>query len=372
MSGVVGVGAAGVGGVVSAGVPAAAELLDSYDFVLPSELEASAPAEARGVTRDAVRLLVASRGSGDVEHAHFSDLPRFLRAGDVVVVNVSGTLPAALDVVTEDGERLALHLSTPLPAGGWVVELRSDGGARRYFDARPGLCLTLPGDGASAELLTPYPIGGSHSRLWAAMLHLPGTLHAYLARHGRPIRYAHVPKPWPLSAYQNVYALEPGSSEMASAGRGFTHEVLTALVARGVSVAPVVLHAGVSSQEAGEPPFPEPYRVPADTARRVNAAHEWGGRVVAVGTTVVRALETVADERGLAHPGRGWTDHVVTPEAGVRVVDGLLTGWHEPRASHLALLETIAGRPLLELSYQAALDAGYLWHEFGDLHLVLP
>jgi S-adenosylmethionine:tRNA ribosyltransferase-isomerase len=351
----------------------ALDLLDSYDFVLPPELEASEPAEGRGLTRDAVRLMASWRSTGEFEHAHFSDLPRYLRAGDLVVINVSGTLPAALDVVGPDDRPLTLHLSTPLPAGGWVVELRSEGGARPYFDGSPGLVVRLPGtEGSTATLLTPYPLGTAHPRLWAATVNVPGTLHQFLARHGRPIRYAHVPKPWPLTAYQNVYALEPGSSEMASAGRGFTHELLTALVSRGIDVAPIVLHAGVSSQEAGEPPFPEPYRVPADTARRVNAAHEWGGRVVAIGTTVVRALESVADDRGLAHPGHGWTDHVVTPEVGVRVVDGLLTGWHEPRASHLAMLETIAGRPLIETSYQAALDTGYLWHEFGDLHLVLP
>jgi S-adenosylmethionine:tRNA ribosyltransferase-isomerase len=356
---------------MTAVVPAAAELLDSHDFVLPPEREAHEPAEARGLTRDAVRLMVAHRGTGAIEHAHFSDLSRFLQPGDLVVINTSGTLPAALDVITADGTPLTLHLSTPLPAGGWVVELRQDGGARPYFDGTPGLHLTLPGD-AGATLLTPYPLGTEHPRLWAATVNVPGTLHAFLARFGRPIRYAHVPKKWPLGAYQNVYALEPGSAEMASAGRGFTHDLVTALVAKGIGVAPIVLHAGVSSQEAGEPPFPEPFRVPADTARRVNATREWGGRVIAIGTTVVRALETVADDRGLAHPGRGWTDHVVTPEVGVRIVDGLLTGWHEPRASHLAMLETIAGRPLLELSYQAALDEGYLWHEFGDSHLVLP
>ncbi|MDQ1445496.1 MAG: S-adenosylmethionine:tRNA ribosyltransferase-isomerase [Acidimicrobiaceae bacterium] len=349
----------------------AASLLDSYDFVLPAELEASEPAEARGLTRDAVRLMVASRSTNHIDHAHFSDLPRFLKAGDLVVINVSSTLPAAVDATTPDGDAVTLHLSTPLPAGGWVVELRCDGGARPFFEGRPGLRLALPG-GADAELLTPYPLGTDVPRLWAAVVRVPGTVHGFLARYGRPIRYAHVPRPWPLSAYQNVYGLEPGSAEMASAGRGFTADVLTALVARGIGVAPITLHAGVSSQEAGEPPFPEPYRVPADTARRVNAAHEWGGRVVAIGTTVVRALESVADDRGHAHPGQGWTDHVVTPDGGVRVVDGLLTGWHEPRASHLAMLEAIAGRPLLEVSYQAALDDRYLWHEFGDAHLVLP
>lgn len=349
----------------------AAELIDSYDFVLPPELEAREPAEARGLTRDAVRLMVAHRTSHELQHAHFADLPRFLKPGDLIVVNVSSTLPAALDVTTDDGRVLALHLSTPLPAGGWVVELRTKGGARPFFDATPGLHLNLPND-ADATLLTPYPLGTEHPRLWAAAIRVPGTVHGFLARHGRPIRYAHVPRPWPLTSYQNVYALEPGSAEMASAGRGFTHELVTALTARGIGIAPIVLHAGVSSQEAGEPPFPEPYRVPSDTARRVNATHEWGGRVIAIGTTVVRALETVADDQGSAHPGHGWTDHIVTPDIGVKIVDGLLTGWHEPRASHLAMLETIAGRPLLEISYQAALDQGYLWHEFGDTHLVLP
>jgi S-adenosylmethionine:tRNA ribosyltransferase-isomerase len=195
---------------------------------------------------------------------------------------------------------------------------------------------------------------------------------AYLGRYGRPIRYGHVPRDWPIDAYQTVYATEPGSVEMPSAGRPLTAEILTQLVARGVGVTPIVLHAGVSSLEDHEAPPPEEYRVPAETASRVNATHAAGGRVVAVGTTVVRALETVADERGIAHPGQGWTETVITPERGVRVIDGLLTGWHEPHASHLLILEAIAGRPMLEDAYRAALDRGYLWHEFGDLHLILP
>ena len=178
--------------------------------------------------------------------------------------------------------------------------------------------------------------------------------------------------PWPISAYQTVYGTEPGSAEMPSAGRAFTPELITGLMARGIAVAPIVLHTGVSSPEADEAPYPEPYRVPATTAALVNHTRGRGGRVVAVGTTVVRALETVADDRHVAHPGEGWTELVVTPERGVRVVDGLLTGWHEPRASHLALVEAVAGRELLERSYHAALDAGYRWHEFGDLHLILP
>jgi S-adenosylmethionine:tRNA ribosyltransferase-isomerase len=159
---------------------------------------------------------------------------------------------------------------------------------------------------------------------------------------------------------------------MPSAARPFTAEVVTGLVARGVDVAPIVLHCGVASLEEGEAPYAEQYRVPADTARRIELARRHGGRVVAVGTTVVRALETVADDAGHVHPGAGWTELVVTPERGVRAVDGLITGWHEPAASHLLLLEAVAGRPLLEASYAAALDEGYRWHEFGDSHLILP
>ena len=181
-----------------------------------------------------------------------------------------------------------------------------------------------------------------------------------------------MPEQWPIDAYQTVFALDPGSAEMPSAGRPFTAELVTALVARGVLVAPVTLHTGVSSPERQEPPYPERYRVPATTARLVNAVHSWGGLVIAVGTTVIRALETVAARDGSVGEGQGSTSLVVTPERGVRAVDGLLTGWHEPESSHLQMLEALAGPELLELAYQAAETNGYRWHEFGDMHLILP
>jgi S-adenosylmethionine:tRNA ribosyltransferase-isomerase len=197
---------------------------------------------------------------------------------------------------------------------------------------------------------------------------LPQPLEAYLAAHGKPIRYAHEPHDHPLADHQTIFAAEPGSAEMPSAGRPFTRRAVAALRARGVSIAKLVLHTGVSSQERGERPYPERYRVPKATAAFANRAR----RVIAVGTTVVRALETVTDERGAVHPGEGWTSLVVTPERGVRAVDGLITGWHEPDASHLLMLEAIAGRELLERSYAAAVEHGYRWHEFGDSHLILP
>jgi len=212
----------------------------------------------------------------------------------------------------------------------------------------------------------------SSVRLWVATLDLPSPLVEYLCQHGRPIRYRYVPDSWPITAYTNVYATEPGSAEMPSAGRALTTDVITDLVAHGIVVAPIVLHTGVASLEAHEAPYPERYRVPPTTARLVNEAKHAGHLVVAVGTTVVRALETVTDDDGVVHPGEGWTELVVTPERGVRAVDGLLTGWHEPQASHLRLLEAVAGRAALELAYATALAAGYRWHEFGDVHLILP
>jgi S-adenosylmethionine:tRNA ribosyltransferase-isomerase len=209
-------------------------------------------------------------------------------------------------------------------------------------------------------------------RLWVSQVETPDPLHRFLARHGRPIRYGYVRGSYPITAYQNVYATEPGSAEMPSAGRPFTTEVLTRLVAKGVGVAPVLLHTGVASLEASEPPYAEYFRVSLPTAHRINDTRRSGGRVIAIGTTVVRALESVVDEHGHVHPSEGWTETVVSPDRPARAIDGFLTGWHEPEASHLAMLEAIAGRPLLQASYDAALAEGYLWHEFGDVHLILP
>ena len=341
----------------------------TLDFELPVDLQAHEPPEARGVERDGVRLMVSRPLTPPTDHL-VRDLPDVLRPGDLLVVNTSGTLAAAVDAVRADGSLLALHLSTRLPAGLWLVELRRPAppATAPFRDDVTGETLRLRG-GGTVELLARHP---ESQRLWVASVRLPVPLLEFLADHGRPIRYAHVERDWPLDAYQTVYATEPGSAEMPSAGRPLTPRLITDLVARGIGVSPLVLHAGVSSLEDHELPPPEPYRVPPETAERVNATRAGGGRVVAVGTTVVRALETVADERGVAHPGRGWADTVVTPERGVRVVDGLLTGWHEPRATHLLILEALAGRRMLEEAYAAALERGYLWHEFGDLHLLLP
>jgi S-adenosylmethionine:tRNA ribosyltransferase-isomerase len=357
---------------------------------LAARLEAHEPPEVRGLGRDDVAMLVSTRRDGSLVHARFRDLPEFLRAGDLVVVNTSATLPAALDARL-DGLPVELRLSTPAisdtaargmsrglsPGHGpnghvpatvphWVVELRT---AERMPFARPPTpaSLELPG-GARAELLAPF---AASARLAVARLHLGEPLLDYVHRHGRPIRYSYVPREWPVAAYQTVFSREPGSAEMPSAGRPFTHELVTDLACVGVLVVPVTLHTGVSSLERGESPYPERYRVPRQTLELAAAVRSRGGRVIAVGTTVVRALETVA-ALGSTDDTGGWTRLVVTPARGLLAVDGLLTGWHEPESSHLQLLDAVAGRDLRKRSYQAAISGGYRWHEFGDVHLILP
>ena len=218
------------------------------DFELPRASEAHEPAEARGLARDEVRLLVATRSDGRLVHARFRDLPRFLSAGDLLVVNVSAPIPAALPARRSDGTMLELRLSTPMPDGRWLVELRL--GPEPFRDASEGERLALP-DGGHVTLLGRYARG---RRLWIAVLALPLALDRYLAAHGRPIRYGYVTEHWPLEAYRNVYALEAGSAEPPSAGLPFTHALLTRLVAKGVLVAPIVLHTGVASLELGEEP----------------------------------------------------------------------------------------------------------------------
>jgi S-adenosylmethionine:tRNA ribosyltransferase-isomerase len=340
-------------------------------FELAPALEASEPPEARGLARDEVRLMVAGRGSGEIVHTRFRELAAHLQPGDLLVVNTSATLPAAVPA-SRAGEPVEVRFSTPAPrdAGGelHVVELRKAGGEALLGAGRVGEHLTLPGQ-ARLELVAAYE--GSE-RLWLARAALREPLHRYLRRHGRPIRYGYVLGRWPLSAYQTAYAAVPGSAEMASAGRPFTARLITRLLAHGVLFAPLVLHTGVSSPERHEPPYPEPYEVPAATARLVNAVQGWGGRVIAVGTTVVRALETVAAPDGTVRPGDDWTDLVVGGDRGLRAVTGMITGWHEPLASHLQILEALAGESFIERCYASAVEQHYLWHEFGDSHLILP
>jgi S-adenosylmethionine:tRNA ribosyltransferase-isomerase len=327
---------------------------------------ALAPAEASGRSRADVAMLVATRSDARLRDARFSALTSFLVAGDLLVINTSGTLPAAVPARL-DGEDVRVHVSAVLAEGRWVIELRT--ADLRPF-ARPpiGAEVDLPGD-RRLTLLAPYC--GS-DRLTEAEVELPEDTRAYLAQNGTAIRYDDGGPRWPLAAYQTVFALDSGSAEMPSAARPFSTDLVTELVARGVLIAPLTLDAGVSSLEHSEALYPERYRVPPQTARLVNAVHDWRGRVVAVGTSVVRALETVAGSDGRVNAAQGFTNLLITPERGLRAIDGLITGWHEPESSHLLMLEAAVGRPLLERSYARAAELGYRGHEFGDTHLILP
>jgi S-adenosylmethionine:tRNA ribosyltransferase-isomerase len=337
---------------------------------VPPELLAAVPAPHR----DAVRLLVGRQGTGEVTHHGFRELPRLLRAGDVLVVNTSRTLPSAVDGHLA-GEPVVVHCSTRRDDGRWVVEVRGPdgrGSTVRRTGGPAGARVELAG---GTYLVLDEPLDPAADRLWVASPSAPDLVR-HLHRHGRPIRYSYTERDQPLAAYQTVFSTAApdgaGSAEMPSAGRPFTEALVTELVSRGVQVAPIVLHTGVASTESHEPPYAEPFTVPAGTAWQVNAARAAGGRVVAVGTTAVRALESAADRRGVVRPARGWTELVITPERGVRAVDGLLTGLHEPAASHLLMLRALSGDRLLERVYAEALRGRYLWHEFGDVNLLLP
>jgi S-adenosylmethionine:tRNA ribosyltransferase-isomerase len=329
------------------------------------EPSATAPPEARALARDEVRLLVAEPGG--LHHVLFRDIGRFLRAGDLLVVNTSATVSSATDGVREDGRRVVVHFSTAREDGTWIVELRLPDGSGPVRDGARGEIVRLAA-GARLTLIAPYLSGGS--RLWSARLSVDAP--DFLERWARPITYGYLGGSWPLAAYQTVFAREPGSAEMPSAGRPFSDRLVAELVSSGVLFAPVLLHTGVSSLEAGEAPPAERFRVPDSTARLVNHARASGGRLIAIGTTATRAIETVAGKDGTVAPGEGWTDLVLGPERPARVVEGLVTGWHSSDAPHLGLLEAVAGPMLVREAYEAAREARYLWHEFGDSCLLLP
>lgn len=348
-------------------------------FSVPPSREANAPSPL-GNTPQTTRMLVADRSSGRLQHARLAELPAQLNPGDVVVVNTSKVLPAALPAAaswTDELPGLRVHWSTALPGGSpdasgetvrAVIEVRRAAGATStpFPDVGSGHELHLPAGGratVSHRLRT-------GSRLWVAQLRLPGGRDAYLERHGEPIRYGADTPRFPLRDVQTVFAQHPGSAEPPSAALAFDGRLVADLIDRGIEVLPITLHTGVASLEDHEPPYPEWFEVSTHTARRVRAAKAAGNRIVAVGTTVTRALESSVDGDGLVRPAEGWTGLVIGPRHRPQVVDGLLTGWHEPGASHLAMLEAVADHDLLAASYATAVADGYRWHAFGDLHLI--
>lgn len=352
------------------------------DFLLPADAAAVAPPEAEGRGREVVRLLVIDRAAGEWRHARFIDLPELLHAGDLLAFNVSQTLAAALPAVrTEDRVAVRIHFSTRLdgyqnppapPPERWVVEVRQgDGSPSRQGEVRPGDGFTIE-PGAEVRLLEPYARGG---RYWVAGVSAPAF--ELMARLGEPVRYGYVAAPWPLSAYQTEVGEIPGSAEMPSAARPFTGRIRWELRRAGVEFTSVLLHTGLSSQEmegdyvGPDAVCPEWFAVPLAAAAQVNRALREGRRVIAVGTTVVRALESAAAPGAEIEPVEGWTSLFVSPDRPPRVVQGLVTGLHAPRSTHLAMLAAFVEPALLRAAYADALHRGYRWHEFGDLCLIV-
>ncbi len=345
-----------------------------FSFTLPPELSAKEPPERRGIARDKVRLMVIARATYRVEHTRFDHLAEFLHAGDLLVFNTSRTLPASLDGCGwPAGPCIEVRLAQHLPDDSWLALLLCKRGDPFFCGLRSGMQISF-GQGLAGMV---YDRDGNIPRLWKIRFTKSGAeLVDLFYRLGRPIRYEYVSAPWDLDYYQTVYAKEPGSAEMPSAGRAFTWELLFNLKRRGIATAYVMLHTGLSSYmddalDAQHPVSEEEYFISAAAAERINSARRQGGRVIAVGTTVVRALESVADENGHVRAQHGYTRLRITADHALKTVNGLLTGLHEPEASHFDLLTAFLPAAKIREAYDEAIQRGYLWHEFGDLNLIL-
>ncbi|WAH44467.1 S-adenosylmethionine:tRNA ribosyltransferase-isomerase [Alicyclobacillus fastidiosus] len=344
----------------------------SLSLGLPvSPTPATRPPEERGIARDEVKLLVLDRRTGQTQHAVFYRLADYLHPGDLLVVNTSKTLPASLPaLLLQGGESMRIHLASRITETTYIVERRDAQGAA---DERP----FQVGDRIALCMHHATVIGRFHpdSRLW--YLECKADLWQLAERIGRPIRYGYLQSQPDIADFQTVFARDVGSAEMPSAARPFTERVLRGIEKKGIRIAEITLHTGVSSHEvkgslSDHPFLPEWYSVPEETAALVNRARAQGRRVIAVGTTVVRALATATNPTtGLVRPESGWTSVVITPDTPVSSVTGLVTGLHDNDTSHLAMLYAFIHRDALAAAYAEAVKRGYLWHEFGDSNLIL-
>jgi S-adenosylmethionine:tRNA ribosyltransferase-isomerase len=345
-------------------------------FHLPAELNADRPPERRGVARDRVRLLAIDRYYSTFTHTRFDRITQFLAPGDLLVFNSSRTLPATLvGTVSRSNAKVEVRLAELLPDGTWLALLLVPPALPHAKNLlTQGLKLDF-GQELSGEVLEQDQ---RISRLWKLRFSKSGTEFLDLVyRIGQPIRYRYLSAPWRLSYYQNVYALRPGAAEMPSAGRAFTWRLLLQLRNRGVESTAITLHTGLSSYLDNEVDrqhlaSEEEYSISEEAATKIRRARNSGRRVVAVGTTVVRALEsTAADSGGEVRACHQYTQLRITADYQLRVVNSLLTGLHEPEASHLDMLAAFVSPSTIYAAYNEAIERRYLWHEFGDLNLIL-
>jgi S-adenosylmethionine:tRNA ribosyltransferase-isomerase len=356
--------------------PTSAARIDrSGTFNLPAELNADRPPERRGLARDRVRLLVLDRDTGKVTHTRFDRIAEFLNPGDLLVFNSSRTLPATLTGRLRHSTRtVEVRLAELLPDGAWLALLIAPAPFNRQDLPRQGLRLDFA-QGLSCEVLEQ---DRRIPRLWKLRFSKGGTEFLDLVyRIGQPVRYRYLSAPWRLGYYQNVYALQPGAAEMPSAGRAFTWKLLLQLRSQGIESASITLHTGLSSYldndvDRQHLASEEEYWVSEEAAGKIRRAKNSGRRIVAIGTTVVRALESVAaDSGGDIKARHQYTRLQITAQSHLKVVSGLLTGLHEPEASHLDLLAAFVSPSTIYAAYSEAIQQRYLWHEFGDLNLIL-
>src|SRR5438309_7564155 len=338
-----------------------------FTFTLPSELSAKEPPERRGIRRDQVRLLLLERATGRVEHSRFDKIDNYLRAGDLLVFNSSRTLPASLrGCCATHGPCMEVRLAERLPDESWLALLLCERGDPFGCGLRAGMQIEFA-EGLAATVLERDE---NIPRLWQLRFSISGTqLVDLIYRLGKPIRYEYVSAPWDLDYYQTVYAKEPGSAEMPSAGRAFTWKLLLDLKKRGIETAYIVLHTGLSSYmddelDAQHPASEEEYFLSQSTADKICQARANGGRVIAIGTTVVRALESVVDSAGRVQEQHGYTRLKINHHQHLQVADGLLTGLHEAEAGHLDLLSAFLPTKKVRQAYEEAIAQRYLWHEF--------
>jgi len=340
-------------------------------FDLPKHLACPLPTEERNMERDEVRLLVTTN-SGQTAHTTFNQLPGFLQKGDVLIVNTSATVPSALPVSLPGDKQGRLHVSTKLNNNEWLIEIREVTGNKtsRWHEGEEAMTLQLPLS-QTVILKKKFYKNDHWLHLWIAEFNVNQPLQKYLSANAQPIQYEKLDRQYPLSYYQAFFSFHPGSAEMPSAGRGFTKNLVERLLKKGIVLAPVILHTGVSSLEENETPYPEYMEVDPVTASIINTAKSQYRRIIAVGTTAIRAIETAVNNEGLVLPYKGNTELFIDENYSMKVIDGLLTGFHEPKASHLNMLQSIAGYDHLDKAYKEAIREGYYWHQFGDLHLIL-
>jgi len=343
-------------------------------FKLPPSLFARRPRELSGQRRDEARMLVIDKRDGQIAHDMFRNLPNYMRPGDVLVLNNSGVIPAVIRSWRGDGGQVEVRLISNKHGGIWHAVLT------------PSVAISLGTILFMTPHLTATVIDKRQDILngWVLQFLVDGQpidsdneMFAAIEKIGRPVISMYTDKVWELDYYQNVYSSVPGSCEAPTAGRHFTNELLNDIRSLGVQVVFLTLHIGLSSVLIREENvedhkmLEEEFIIPPETADIINQARSHGHRVFATGTTVVRSLESAVGADGVIHPQHRWTTLYISPGYTFHICDAIITNFHGPISSRLALAAAFVGWPIIKKAYSEAIRAGYQFYEFGDVTLMI-